>query len=67
MPKYRVSVERRMYATGSVVVLADSPEEAQAAVDRRIDSGVLQTTGVEWGDAQYEDCSFATTGDIDVE
>ncbi len=63
--KYTVSVEKRMYATGTVTVDCDSADQAVELVQNQIDSGVLQTTAIEWDEPQYEDCSFATTGDVD--
>ena len=65
--KFEVSVEKRMYATGVVVVDCDGPDEAIDLVESQIASGLLQTTSVEWGDPQYEDSSFATTGDVDCD
>lgn len=68
--KYKVSVEKRMYVTGIVTVsiafaaVSDDAEQAIMAVQNEIDKGILQTTDVEWGDFQYEDCSFAA---IDAE
>lgn len=64
--KYKVSVEKRMYATGTVVVTnAESEEHAVSTVRDMIDRGELQTTSVKWGDAEYEDSSFDTTGDVE--
>jgi hypothetical protein len=54
-----------MYCTGTVTVTAETPEEAQAKVDEMINKGALQTSQVEWDDPEYEDSSFATTGDVD--
>lgn len=64
--KYLVSVEKRMYATGVVSVEAGSPEKAVELVEKRICSGKLQSTAVEWSDPTYEDLSFAATGDVDA-
>lgn len=63
--KFSVSVEKRMYATGTVRVDCDNADQAVELVQSQIDNGLLQTTAVEWGDAKYEDCSFVTTGDVD--
>ena len=63
--KFKVSVEKRLYATGVVEVDCDNADQAVELVENQIDNGVLQTTTVEWSDARYEDCSFATTGDVD--
>ena len=65
MPKFNVSVEKRMYATGSVTVTARNAVAAIRIVQKKIDQGKLQTTSIDWGDTQYEDCSFYTTGDVD--
>jgi len=65
MPKFKVSVEKRMYCTGAVEVEAQDADAAQEDVQEHINRGTLQTTTVEWNDPEYEDCSFATTGDVD--
>lgn len=62
---FRVSVEKKEYRTGSIPVGAKNADAAIKKVKALIDSGKLQTTDIDWGDAQYEDCSFATTGDVD--
>ena len=63
--KFKVSVEKRMYATGAITVDCDNANQAVELVQNQIDNGILQTTTIEWGDGQYEDCSFTTTGDVD--
>ena len=63
--KFEVSVEKRMYATGKVTVDCDAADQAVELVENQIANGVLQTTSVDWGDTQCEDCSFCTTGDVD--
>lgn len=65
MPKFNVSVEKRMYATGSVSVTARDADGAIRKVRTLIDQGKLQTTSVEWNEPQYEDSSFDATGDVD--
>jgi hypothetical protein len=66
MPNFKVSVEKRLYCTGTVEVTADNAEEAVKKVDDQINSGDLQTSSVDtWDDPEYEDCSFQTTGDVD--
>ena len=65
MPKFNVSVEKRLYCTGVVEVTAKDSDAALKKVSDMIDAGKLQTTAVEWGDAEYEDSSFTTTGDVD--
>jgi hypothetical protein len=65
MPKFKVSVEKRLYCTGSIEVEAESASSAIDDVQGQIHSGTLQTTTVEWNDPEYEDCSFSTTGDVD--
>jgi hypothetical protein len=62
---FKVSVEKRMYATGIVIVNADNAEQAQEMVDDQIRKGVLQTTAVNWDPPYYEECSFTTTGDVE--
>lgn len=63
--KFVVSVEKRMYATGSVTVEADNEAQAIEMVNDQIDSGKLQTTDIVWSAPQYEDLSFVVTGDVD--
>lgn len=67
MPRYKVKAVKYMYAYGETSVDADSPEEAVRTVDRKIGSGELQTTSVDWGDPVYEDFSFSATGDVEEE
>lgn len=62
---FEVSVEKRLYATGTYKVEAFSPEEAEEKVNELISAGELQTTDIEWGDEEYEDGTFQTTGDVD--
>ena len=62
---FDVSVEKRMYATGKVRVVAKNDSAAQDKVNAMIDSGRLQTTGVDWSEPTYEEMSFQTTGDVD--
>jgi hypothetical protein len=62
---WQVSVEKRLYATGVAIVRAANAEEAQAKVEMQIVKGSLQTTEIKWGDPEYEDSSFATTGDVE--
>ncbi len=63
--KCKVSVEKRMYATGTVRVDCDNPEKAVELVQNKIGAGDIQTAGVEWGEPVYEDMSFWTTDDVD--
>lgn len=63
--KFIVSVEKRLYATGTVEINCDTIEHAIELVESKIDNGELQTTAIEWDDPQYEDMSFMTTGDVD--
>jgi hypothetical protein len=65
MPKFKVSVEKRMYCTGAVEVEAQDADAALEEVKSQINMGALQTDSVEWDDPEYEDCSLATTGDVD--
>jgi hypothetical protein len=62
---FLVSVEKRMYATGAIKVIAENADQAIEATQAMIDQGKLQTTEIEWSNPQYEDCSFTTTGDVD--
>ena len=65
MPKFKVSVVKRMYATGSIEVEADSAEEAEEIIEEQIESGELKTTDINWSEHQYEDSTFETTGDVE--
>jgi len=66
MPKFTVSVEKRLYCTGSIEVNAENADQAVQAVQILIDQGKIQTTEIKnWSDPEYEDCSFTTTGDVD--
>ena len=65
LQKFRVSVEKRLYATGSVEILANNSEEALEKVQERINTGKLQTTQIKWSEPEYEDGSFDITGDVD--
>lgn len=65
MNTFKVTVEKKMYASGVVEIKAKDADEAQKEVNELINSGKLQTTDVEWDDAEYEDGSFGTTGDVE--
>jgi len=66
MPKFSVSVEKRLYCIGSIEVNAENADQAVQAVQILIDQGKLQSTEIKnWDDPEYEDCSFSTTGDVD--
>lgn len=65
MPKFNVSVEIRMYCTGSVEVTAKDSDAALKKVSDQINTGKLQTSTIEWNDPEYEDCSFQPTGDVE--
>jgi hypothetical protein len=63
--KYKVSVEKRMYATGAVAVDCGDPDMAVQLVQKKISNGDIQTADVEWGEPEYEDSSFWTTDDVE--
>jgi len=63
--KCLVSVEKRMFATGTIEIDCEDADQAIKLVQDGIDRGVLHTSDVDWHEPQYEDCSFATTGDCD--
>lgn len=65
--KFKVQVEKRMYALGTVEVDCDNAGDAIDMVQNQINNGILQTTHVKWDKAQYEDCSFETTREVDLE
>ena len=62
--KFNVTVEKMQYLLGDVKVTAQNYNEAISKVDKLIRTGNLQITQVDWGDPDYEDGSFKTTGDI---
>jgi hypothetical protein len=66
MKTFKVSVERKLYVTGYVKVWARDEFAALRTVNNKIAEGTLQTTDVEWGEPEYEDHSFDTTGDVDL-
>lgn len=61
---FTVDVKKCMYAIGTVEINCLHSDQAIDTVQHQIDSGTLKTTDIKWGDSQYEDCSFETTGDI---
>ena len=65
MKKYKVFVEKKMYAIGTVKVDAANECDAIDDVRDRIASRNIQTTDVEWYNPQYDDHSFDATGDVD--
>jgi hypothetical protein len=65
MPKFRVSVEKKLYFTGAVEVTAKNTTEAQRKVDARISKSKLRMSDVKWNEGEYEDFSFSTTGDVE--
>ena len=65
MKEFDVSVQKQMTCTGSVKVQAENGVDAIRKVKEQIRNGKLDTSSVEWGDPEYEDCSFDTTGDVD--
>ena len=67
MKNFNVTVEKMYRVSGVITVKANSPEEANDKRDDKILSGKLQTNDpkINWGDMDYEDSSFKTTGDVD--
>lgn len=65
MKTFNVTVEKTQYLSGIVKVPAQNPRKAISKVEKLINNGKLQTTDVEWGDPDYNDGSFKTTGDVD--
>lgn len=62
--EFNVTVEKMQYLSGVVKVTAQNFRKAISKVDKLINTGKLQTTMIEWGDPDYEDGSFTTTGDV---
>jgi len=70
MSKFRVQVKKNYCVKGSIVVEADDAWEAEAIVGGMIDDIELKTQDerIEWdSDYEYEDFSFDTTGEVDLE
>ena len=69
MTKYIVSVEKQARITGGILVWAETPEQAQIIIDNRMKNKEkpLQTDDgdIEWGDYEYTDGTFQTTGDVE--
>jgi hypothetical protein len=64
MSKFEVTVEKTQYLSGTITVTAKDSDAALKQVQDKIYSGELQTTMVEWGDPEYQDGTFHTTGDV---
>jgi len=63
--KYKVTVEKIMWYTGSVEVTAPNPDAAEAKVKKMIDSHDLEMDTVTWNEGSFEEGTFRTTGDVD--
>lgn len=62
---FSVTVEKQMYCSGTIEVIAETYEEAQALVETGIKLGTIQTSLIkDWDDPEYVDESFKTTGDV---
>ena len=64
MKKFDVTVEKLLYCSGVIKVKAKNFDMALKKVSKKIQSGKLQTTTVNWGDPEYQDGTFQTTGDV---
>lgn len=64
MKEFEVTVEKTLYCSGTIKVKAKNSEAALKQVSDKINSGKLQTTHIEWGDSEYQDGTFQTTGDV---
>ena len=62
--EFDVTVEKTLYCSGVIKVKAKNSDEALKKVSGQIQSGKLQTTAVNWGDPEYQDGTFQTTGDV---
>lgn len=62
---FRVTVEKTLYCTGTIEVAAKDWEAALRRISNKINAGKLQASTIEWGEPEYEEGSFKTTGDID--
>lgn len=63
LKEFDVTVEKTMYVSGVIRVMARNAMAALKKVQTKIASGTLQYTDVTWGDLEYQDGSFQTTGD----
>ena len=65
---FLVTVEKRYTASGKITVEAETAEGAVAKVDAMINGRKpLQTIDprIEWGEPEFDDGTFRTTGDVD--
>lgn len=65
MPKFKVTVQKYMYASGVVTIDAPDAQAAEAAVQSSIQSRVLEMDTINWDDPVYEAGTFETTGDVE--
>ena len=69
MDIFIVTVEKCHITTGTIKVLAFSAAEAEDIVYERISVGNLPPCSeeIEWDDPKYDEGSFCTTGDVNVD
>ena len=63
--KYKVTVQKSMYASGVVEIEAASDGEAEELVQRQIEDGTLNKGDVLWDDPVDEEGSFEVSGDVE--
>lgn len=65
MATYTVSVERRMYKTGTIEIEAGSPEEAINIANRMINEESQDLGRIMWDEPQNEIDGLNVTEDVD--
>lgn len=62
MPKYTVTIEKKLTSTGTVEVSAKDPQAAVRAVREQINKGTLKE--VTWNPPEYMDDSLVCYGEV---
>jgi hypothetical protein len=65
METYFVSVEQRMYKTGTIEIEANSLNEAVEIARRMVDNEAPALSNIEWGEPQNEIDGLNVTEDVD--
>lgn len=64
--KYKVKVEKLMYAHGSITVDCDSEYDAVKLVLNNIQNNVLTPDDIKWEEPKYAPRSLDVTGDVET-
>jgi len=62
---FKVSVEKCMYCTGVIEVMAYSADDAEEQVQEKISIGEIHYEDISWNEPTHEPGSFQTTGDVE--